>query len=118
MKEDLAYRTRRRMEQGLTLLPDSRDIRRAFSAVKKFVTVSGNVRFDAERTEAGHADEFWAKALADLAAETQPASRLSDGYIASGRPIISPSAFDHVVAAVYDRRSAGILPAGFADVRF
>ena len=93
VKEDLAYRTRRRMEQGLTLLPDSADIRHAFSAVKKFVTVTGNVRFDAARTEAGHADEFWAKALADLAADVRPASRLSDGYIASGKPIISPRAF-------------------------
>src|SRR5579859_6312300 len=93
VKEDLAYRTRRRMENGLTLLPDSRDIRRAFSAVKKFVTVSGNVRFDAARTDAGHSDEFWAKALADLAAETRPAARLADGYLADGKPLISPSAF-------------------------
>lgn len=93
VKEDMAYRTKRRMENGLTLLPDSREIRRAFSAVKKFVTVSGNVRFDAERTEAGHSDEFWAKALADLAAETRPAAHLTDGYLADGKPIISPSAF-------------------------
>ena len=93
VKEDLAYRTKRRMENGLTLLPDSREIRRAFSAVKKFVTVSGNVRFDAERTEAGHSDEFWAKALADLAAETRPAAHLTDGYLADGKPIISTNAF-------------------------
>ena len=93
VKEDLAYRTKRRMENGLTLLPDARDIRRAFSAVKKFVTVSGNVRFDAARTDAGHSDEFWAKALADLAAETRPAAHLSDGYLADGKPIISPRAF-------------------------
>ncbi len=93
VKEDLAYRTKRRMESGLTVLPDSREIRRAFSAVKKFVTVSGNVRFDAARTDAGHADEFWAKALADLAADVRPTSRLSDGYIATGKPIILPSAF-------------------------
>jgi len=93
VREDLAYRTKRRMESGLTLLPDSREIRRAFSAVKKFVTVSGNVRFDAARTDAGHADEFWAKALADLAADVRPVAHLSDGYIASGKPIISPSAF-------------------------
>lgn len=93
VKEDLAYRTRRRMENGQTLLPDARDIRRAFSAVKKFVTVSGNVRFDAARTDAGHSDEFWAKALADLAAETRPAAHLADGFLADGKPLISPSAF-------------------------
>ncbi|HEV2349025.1 MAG TPA: terminase family protein [Terriglobia bacterium] len=98
VKEDLAYRTKRRMESGLTLLPDSREIRRAFSAVKKFVTVSGNVRFDAARTDAGHSDEFWAKALADLAAATRPTAHLTDGYLASGHPLISPNAFLHTDA--------------------
>jgi phage FluMu gp28-like protein len=80
VKEDLAYRVKRRMEQRLDLIPEDREIARAFGAVKKLVTAAGNTRFDAERTDLGHADEFWAKALADLAAE-QPISRLSDGVI-------------------------------------
>ena len=80
VKEDMAYRVKRRLEQRLDLLPDAPEIARAFGAVKKLVTAAGNTRFDAERTDAGHADEFWAKALADLAAE-QPISHLSDGVI-------------------------------------
>jgi phage FluMu gp28-like protein len=96
VKEDLAFRTKRRMEARLTLLPDTREIRRAFSAVKKFVTPSGNLRFDAVRTEAGHADEFWAKALADLAADPaahRAAARAEDGFLADAAPIIHPAAF-------------------------
>jgi phage FluMu gp28-like protein len=93
VKEDLAFRTRRRMEEGLTLLPDAPAVRRAFSAVKKFVTPAGNLRFDAARTEAGHADEFWAKALADYAADGRPVSTARDGYLADGAPIIDPRAF-------------------------
>ena len=81
VKEDMAYRVRRRMEQRLDLIPDAPPIARAFGAVKKLVTLSGNTRFDAERTDQGHADEFWAKALADLAAEQPLASRLRDGAI-------------------------------------
>jgi len=81
VKEDMAYRVRRRMEQRLDLLPDAPQIARAFSAVKKLVTLAGNTRFDAERTDLGHADEFWAKALADLAAEQPVAATLSDGAI-------------------------------------
>lgn len=69
VKEDLAFRTKRLAEGGQILLPENRDIRRAFGAIKKTVTVAGAIRFDAARTEAGHADEFWAKSLADLAAE-------------------------------------------------
>jgi phage FluMu gp28-like protein len=80
VKEDMAYRVKRRMEQRLDLIPDSPEIARAFGAVKKLVTAAGNTRFDAERTDLGHADEFWAKALADLAAE-RPISHLSDGVI-------------------------------------
>jgi phage FluMu gp28-like protein len=93
VKEDLAYRTKRRLENRLSLLPDTRDIRRAFAAVKRMVTPTGNLRFDAERTEAGHADEFWAKALADLAAESQPVASLADGFLADRTPLISPRAF-------------------------
>jgi phage FluMu gp28-like protein len=81
VKEDMAYRVRRRMEQRLDLIPDAPQIARAFGAVKKLVTLAGNTRFDAERTDLGHADEFWAKALADLAAEQPVASSLSDGAI-------------------------------------
>jgi phage FluMu gp28-like protein len=81
VKEDMAYRVRRRMEQRLDLIPDAPRIARAFGAVKKLVTLAGNTRFDAERTDLGHADEFWAKALADLAAEQPVASSLSEGAI-------------------------------------
>jgi phage FluMu gp28-like protein len=81
VKEDLAYRVKRRMEQRLDLIPEAPEIARAFGAVKKLVTAAGNARFDAERTDLGHADEFWAKALADLAAEQQPISHLTDGVI-------------------------------------
>jgi hypothetical protein len=98
VKEDLAFRTKRRMEARLTLLPDTREIRRAFSAVKKIVTPSGNLRFDAERTDAGHADEFWAKALADLAADSHPAASHAEAFLADGAPLVSPLAFAEVDA--------------------
>jgi phage FluMu gp28-like protein len=93
LKEDLAYRTRRRMEDGLTRLPETREVRAAFSAVKRFVTASGNLRFDAARTEAGHADQFWAKALADYAGDLRPAASAHDAYLADGAPMINPRVF-------------------------
>ena len=92
-KEDLAYRTRRRMEDRRTLLPDTREVRAAFSAVKKYVTPAGNVRFDAARTDAGHADQFWAKALADYAADLRPEPSLEEAFLADGVKLISPGAF-------------------------
>jgi phage FluMu gp28-like protein len=93
VKEDLAYRVRRRLENRLSVLPDTREVRRAFLAIRRLNTVSGSLRLDAVRSEAGHADEFWAKALADLAADCAPVVPLTDGFLVEGAPIISPAAF-------------------------
>jgi hypothetical protein len=51
------------------------------------------------RTEAGHADEFWAKALADLAADPaahRAAARAEDAFLADAMPLVSPLAFREV----------------------
>jgi phage FluMu gp28-like protein len=67
VKQDLAIRVKRRFEDRQKRVPVDRETRDSLHAVKKIVTVAGNERFDAERTEKGHADEFWAAALAELA---------------------------------------------------
>lgn len=63
VKEDLAVTLRRRFEDRLVRIPADRRIRDDIHAVKKTTTTAGNIRFDAERTDAGHADHFWAAAL-------------------------------------------------------
>ncbi len=63
VKEDLAVTLRRKFEDRQVRIPADRDIREDIHSVKKFMTSAGNIRFDAERTELGHADRFWAAAL-------------------------------------------------------
>lgn len=63
VKEDLAVTFRRKFEDRQLRIPIDREIREDIHSVKKFTTSAGNIRFDAERTEAGHADHFWAGAL-------------------------------------------------------
>lgn len=63
VKEDLAVTLRRRFEDRQLRIPIDRDIREDVHSVKKFTTASGNIRFDAERTEQGHSDHFWSAAL-------------------------------------------------------
>lgn len=63
VKEDLAVTLRRRFEDRQVRIPIDREIREDIHSVKKFTTAAGNVRFDSERTEMGHADHFWAGAL-------------------------------------------------------
>lgn len=82
MKTDLAVRLKRNFEKGRNRIPRDRDVRQELMAIKREATASG-VTFDAPRIEldsavAGgtrrkvysHAESFWAKALADLAAES------------------------------------------------
>jgi len=85
VKEDLAVRTRRNYEEGTIRIPDDRNLRGAIHAVRRIPTAAGNFRFDADRTELGHADEFWAQALALLAGDNGPVCVLT-GVQASDKP--------------------------------
>lgn len=69
VKKDMAVRTRNRFEDRLCRVPVCQKLRDDLHAVKKITTTAGNIRFDAERTDLGHADRFWAKSLAFLASD-------------------------------------------------
>ncbi|MFO1404698.1 MAG: terminase family protein [Azonexus sp.] len=72
VKEELAYPIRSAMEDKKLRIPYDPQTRAALRMVTKQVTTAGNVRFTAERTSDGHADEFWALGLAKHAATTAP----------------------------------------------
>jgi phage FluMu gp28-like protein len=92
VKEDLAVRVKRLLEERRLKLPYDPAVRAALGAVKRYVTPAGNVRFDADRTErAPHADHFWALALALAAADD---SGPATDFISTS--ILRPSAQIHV----------------------
>ncbi|MCE5212119.1 MAG: terminase family protein [Deltaproteobacteria bacterium] len=70
VKEALAYPVRSKMEDRKLRIPYDPKIRADLRAVTKETTVAGNIRFTAEHTEDGHADCFWALALAIHAAQS------------------------------------------------
>ena len=93
VKESLAVRVKRLLEEGRVRLPADPAVRAALGAVKRYVTPAGHIRFDADRTEAaGHADHFWALALA-LAAAEEPAISLEFVSSTLLRPFAQASAF-------------------------
>jgi phage FluMu gp28-like protein len=63
-KEALAYPVRGAFEDRRLRIPYDREIRADLRSVTKQTTAAGNIRFTAERTPDGHADRFWALALA------------------------------------------------------
>jgi phage FluMu gp28-like protein len=69
-KERMATGLKASLENRQERIPASAAIRRAFNAVKRYSAPTGHFRFDAERTDAGHADEFWAAALSGAASAT------------------------------------------------
>ena len=63
VKEDIAYKFRAAFEDRTIRIEGDKDTRADFRSIKKETTSSGSVRFDAERTELGHGDRFWAAGL-------------------------------------------------------
>lgn len=90
VKEAMAYPLRGAMEDRKVRIPEDPLIRADLRKVQKVTTPAGNIRFVAESTPDGHADRFWALALALHATDTasgpvQVASRSSP----AARPVSS-----------------------------
>lgn len=64
VKEELAYPLRSAFEEMRVRIPDEKFITADLRAIKKETTMAGNIRFTADRGPGGHADRFWALALA------------------------------------------------------
>lgn len=70
VKEALAYPVKAAFEDLNLRIPFDRNLQADLRAIKKETTAAGNIRFSADRSENGHADRFWALALALHAAST------------------------------------------------
>ena len=67
-KEEMAYNLRTNFESKTVFIPQEHEIREDLHSIRRIATKAGNIRFDAESSEVnGHADRFWALALALIA---------------------------------------------------
>lgn len=94
VKEVLAYGLKGDMEDRKLRIPENPHIRADFRKLQKVTTAAGNVRFVAESDSGGHADRFWALALARMAA-SNPAAPME--YLSSGPRESSSSHFGDFV---------------------
>lgn len=70
-KEEMAYNLRTNFEDKSVFIPSDHDIREDIHSIRRISTKAGNIRFDADTSEVnGHADRFWALALALIACST------------------------------------------------
>ena len=72
-KDELARGIREGLEKGMFLLQNDNKFHRQIHSIKRMETSGGAFRYDSERDENGHADSFWAWALANYAIPKQPA---------------------------------------------
>ncbi|HOV99274.1 MAG TPA: terminase family protein [Bacteroidota bacterium] len=71
VKEELAYDLLTRFQDKTIFIPPDNDLREDLHSIRKVVTSSNNIRFDVTQSEtSGHADRFWALALAIHAAKS------------------------------------------------
>lgn len=68
-KEILAYLLREKFEDVKVRIPDIEEIRCDIRSIRKEITPLGGIRFSADSSENGHADRFWALALAIYSAK-------------------------------------------------
>lgn len=69
-KEAMAVQMRLRLEQRKKRIPNDDMVRRSFLSLRRSVNKVSQARFDADSDDKyGHADHFWASALAEMAAE-------------------------------------------------
>ena len=63
IKEELAEHTYVTVEKCKVLIPRDKILRDALYKIRAVKTPAGNARYEADRDEKGHADEFWSLAL-------------------------------------------------------
>jgi len=87
LKERLAPLVKQAFEERTVRIPDNREVRADINSVKRFVTPAGNVRFDAEHTDRGHADRFWALAMV-ANASSAPTASFAEQALLVGKPVM------------------------------
>jgi phage FluMu gp28-like protein len=87
VKEELAYPVRAAFEDRSVRIPNDGLIRADLRAIKKETTASGNIRFTADRGKNGHADRFWALALALHAGKRSGTAWAMPAAVGSWQPL-------------------------------
>jgi phage FluMu gp28-like protein len=71
-KDKMARGVKEGLEKTEFLLQNDNKFHRQIHSIKRVAISGGAFRYDSERNETGHADSFWAWALADYAVPKQP----------------------------------------------
>lgn len=94
-KDRAAQSMKIRFENQIIAIPDDEQLKRQIGSIKKKVSTSGNVSYDAEKDKDHHGDKFWALALASYAGVSTNNMKFSssDSFVGGETRIIQPAKF-------------------------
>lgn len=78
-KEEMAIAIKHGLEQRQFMLENNKDFHKVIHSIRREPGAGGHFKYDSPRDEKGHADEFWAWALADRA-ERVASKNINDFY--------------------------------------
>ncbi len=73
VKEVMAQNIKIGLQKQEFILPNDKNLHHQIHSIRRIPTTGGHFRYDADRDENGHADSFWAFALANLACSDRKA---------------------------------------------
>lgn len=74
-KEIMAQNIKIGLQRKEFILPNDKNLHHQIHSIRRIPTMGGHFRYDADRDENGHADSFWALALANNACVTVTTKR-------------------------------------------
>lgn len=83
-KDRAAQSMKIRFENQIIAIPDDDKLKRQIGSIKKKVSISGNVSYDAEKDKHHHGDKFWALALASYAGTSTGLMKLNGNSLVGG----------------------------------
>jgi phage FluMu gp28-like protein len=102
-KEIMAVKVKRLLEEHKVRLPNAPMVEAAFRSVRRTIMPTGNIRFDADYDDRhGHADHFWAFALA------AQACGYGTSYLGGGAAVIGPREIEVAMREKREPRDGGL----------
>ncbi len=78
-KEEMVTDVYQAFATGMIKIPNDPELIKDILSIRRIITTAGNVTYDAPSTVDGHADRFWALALAVHACANKPGKRVAKG---------------------------------------
>lgn len=112
IKEQMAQGIKIGLQKKEFLLPNEKNLHHQIHSIRRIATSGGHFRYDADRDENGHADTFWAFALANLASKNTAIGNFYSRWRESHPKEINGKVINSVETKTTTRTEKNVIPKG------